>query len=118
MSFALGSVVQALAFEALTVQRRTVAYSAGVASPSVPDTMTVPASVTMSSGKEIQRLPEGRRALAAITIYSTAELLVDDVAAGVLADVVTWRGIEYEAVRVEDWSDFGYWLVIATRRSV
>ena len=57
---------------------------------------TVKAAVQPARPKELLHFPEGQRTREAIKLYSETELRTADIEAGIVADVVTYRGKDYE----------------------
>lgn len=56
-----------------TVTRRVAAtYTAGIATPGATSTFTIVAAVVPASGRDLLRLPEGRRSTETKTIYVAA----------------------------------------------
>lgn len=112
----LAPAVASLAFDAITIERRVGSYVNGVWTPSVsPTSLPIRASIQPINGRDIERLPEGRRSKAAIAIYTTTPLLLDDVATSQMADVITWRGKRWQVDHVESWDTFGYVRALATQ---
>ena len=62
---------------------------------------TVSASAQPLRGEEMQSLPEGRRTMQAIKIYSDTELNTEDEENGISPDVFEFRGDRYEIVTSE-----------------
>lgn len=72
-----------------------------------PTTLSIEAAIQPASGRQLQRLPEGKRNSESIGIWTTTALRTADVAAGVEADVVTYKGAQYQVENVRDWMDSG-----------
>jgi hypothetical protein len=90
----------------ITITRATPgAFVDGYWESGSPETMTVIASVQPLRGRELLALPEAQRVRHPIRIYAEAELHTADQEAGTTADVVTWKGNQYEVATVEDWTD-------------
>lgn len=107
MSFGLGPVVTQLAFDPITVTRAAGAYTSGVWVAGLPSTFDAVASITPLKGRELARLPEGRRENGAVQAFLIVELRN--------GDRFTWSSATYEVDVVEDWSTYGYWRVLAAR---
>lgn len=104
----LADAVSALAFETLAATRPTGAFVAGVWTPAAATAFTLQASATQASGRDLQRLPEGRRTTGGIRLITTTELRV--------GDRVTWQGSDYEVGAVANWSAVGgFWDAIASQ---
>lgn len=65
--------------------------------------IVVVASAMPLRGAELQTLPEGKRAMQAIKIYSNTELQTVDEENGVSADVLIYRSERYEVTTSEPW---------------
>lgn len=63
------------------------------------------ANVQPTSGRDLQRLPEGARSSETITVWSKTELRT--ATSNAPADRVRYRGRIYEAQSLEDWSQLG-----------
>lgn len=103
----VGAAVEALAFDTITLTRPVWTLTNGVQTVDNSDATDISASVTQLSGRDLERLPEGRRTRGAIQVFATSEVLV--------ADRITWHGEEYEVDVAEDYSTYGYWRALATR---
>lgn len=89
-----------------TVIRRHAATSAkgkSKASTVAPDEFEVTASVQPATGRDLQRLPEGRRTEETKTVITTTRLQVGGQGAEYEADRVVIDGAEWEAQNVKDW---------------
>lgn len=58
------------------------------------------AVVQFLSGDEMQRLPEGERYKEAIRIDTKFNLN--------LQDVITYKGVNYRIINMQDWGEYGY----------
>lgn len=67
------------------------------------------ATVTQPSQKEIKRLPESTLTSDAIRVTSQTELDTN-------SDIVMFHGSDYTVQFVDDYSHFGYWRAVCTRR--
>lgn len=87
-----------------TVTRRAAAtITTGRAVAGATSSVTITASVQPASGRDLQRLPEGRRAIETLTLFTTTQLLVGGQGAANEADLVTIGGKVYEVQLVETW---------------
>lgn len=77
----------------------------GRTQPPVTATVSAKASVQPTSGKDLQRLPEGKNTQDLISIWTLTELLLGDVGAGILPDLVLYNGSTYEVEHVEPWTN-------------
>lgn len=112
MAFPLASVVTALSFDTVPVERRGGAYGAdGIWSPSgSPTLFSVPASVSPARSADLQRVPEGRGTRGVIRLILTTQLQP--------GDRVTWRGVVWEVGVVDDWTVVGgFWDCLATKET-
>lgn len=60
------------------------------------------------NGKERLLLPEGERNREIIKIYSESEFFTADELNNKSADIVTWKGKEYEIINVSDWNNSNF----------
>lgn len=81
--------------------------AAGRVVPSVDTPFSFIASFQPANGKELQRLPEGKRNGDIIAIYTTQALTIGGPGTGFLPDRVTVDGSSYEVEHVEHWKAFG-----------
>lgn len=88
-------------------RRQAGALFRGVAGPITSTLMTIQASVQPATGKDLLRLPEGRRANQTRVIFTTTELFVGDQGDPFLADVVMINGEPWEVQHVETWLQAG-----------
>lgn len=87
---------------AYTVTRRAAGtYPGGVATPGTPSTITIEAAVQPLAGRDLKRLPEGRRAEEARTVFTVTELLVGGENQPHEADLISIDGGLYEVSSVQ-----------------
>lgn len=87
-----------------TVTRRQVGvFLRGIAQPTTDVTFTITASIQPASGKDMLRLPEGRRANETRTLFTATQLYTGDQGSGYEADLVEVDGDLWELVTVSDW---------------
>lgn len=104
----LSSLVDSFATGTYTVTRRTAAgYLRGVANPTTDETFAIRASVQPATGKDLLRLPEGRRADETRIIFTTTQLLIGDEGLTTEADTVSIDGQNWEVQHVESWLQAG-----------
>lgn len=85
----------------------------GVFTVPIPDRLLMSGIVQPASGNDLLRfLPEGERASASIRVYCTRELIMGD-GVKTLSDIIIWNGGQYRVAFRKQWSQFGYWFVIA-----
>lgn len=84
----------------------------GVGARGAPALASIVASVQPITGKDLQSLPEGRRADEAKAVFTTSELRV--------ADRVAIGGDVLEVDKVEQWDAFGatYYRAVCSRRTM
>lgn len=119
MSIELDAVdlIDSLSTGVYVVTRRAAAtYVDGVAVPGVTSTFGVVAAVVPASGRDLLRLPEGRRSVETRAIYTAGPLLVGARAGVNEADLVEIDGDAWEVQMVETWkAATGYVKAIAQR---
>jgi len=82
----------------------------------VPEVTLVYAAVQPSTPKELEDLPENRRAGSSITIYSPQLLQSLSTSEARQPDRILWHGDVYEVEKVEEWCEVGgYCKAIATK---
>ena len=83
----------------------------GRAVPGLATTFPAVAMVAPLSGRDLQRLPEGLRAMELRNFFSTVALRT-----GAAPDVVSIGGEDWQAEHVEDWGGLGaYWRTVVRR---
>lgn len=109
-----------LANATITITHRVeVPRVLGRTQPPTTATVSALASVQPTSGKDLQRLPEGRNTQDLISVWTLAELLLGDVGAGILPDLITYAGGTSEVEHVEPWTNHlgvTYYFGIARRQ--
>lgn len=77
-------------------------------------TVNIIASVQPASGRDLLRLPEGRRSVETRIVYTATQLFVGAQGAGFESDVVTIDGEKWEVQQVQSWEsvDPTYWRCI------
>lgn len=86
-----------------------------IPNPSDP-VFQIRAAIQPTSGRDLQRLPEGLRTTQLITIYTNTPLQTALAPSGNIADVVNYGGHSYQCQTVLDWSESGgYNKVIAQK---
>jgi hypothetical protein len=101
-------MIQLLNALTYTVTRYTpsVAYVNGLPAQGAATSLEIRASIQPMRGDELQRAPEGLRAVHGIKLYAGRELVLRTVeAVGPQADRVTYKGREYQVHRVLDYDD-------------
>jgi hypothetical protein len=101
-----------------TIIRRTFGAldSAGRETPATTTSVAITASIQPMSGTDLERLPEGSLATDFIVVFSPSLLITADTTTGRDADVIVYRGEEYEVVSVEPWVEIGgYYRAIAQK---
>jgi len=91
----------------------------GVWSGPTPATLTMDAFVEHASPEDLMQLPEEERTKETIAVFTTTPLQTSDVAQQLTADVVTWRGRQWQVCQVSNNSLFlGVSRVLAQRVGV
>lgn len=110
MTIDLSPIVEALSFDTIEVDSSTGEYDAetGLWEQGEVETNTIQASVQPTEGSTTTDLAEGDRVGEVITIFAKAALVVADVRAGRMADVVTWGGEKYTVIGVQNWAAYGF----------
>jgi hypothetical protein len=90
-----------------TVTHRTAsAYTDGRRTAPTTSTESITASVQPASGRDIQRLPEGKRDRETIVIFTATQLKVG-LAGAQEADLISVNGSSFEVTTVEPWAALG-----------
>lgn len=91
--------------EVITITRKTGgSYVNGVWTPAADATSSARASVQPLIGAELQRLPEGQRTGEVYKLYTATQLYAASETLARDADLITWRGAQYQVEIVEVWS--------------
>ena len=106
-----------LGFAAFTVQQTTYRRQNG---ESVPSIQMLPASGCIHPGtpEMLQLLPEEERHEDFIAVYTDFPLRLGENNGGTaytVPDRILWNGAAWRAVRVRDWSVFGYYQALAVK---
>lgn len=102
----LASLIESFATGTYTVTRRARAaqpFVRGIAQSTTNSTVTIRGSVQPASGKDLLRLPEGRRVVETRTLFTTTKLYTGGQGATHEADLVTIDGDSWEVQHVESW---------------
>lgn len=75
----------------------------GIVQATTDATFTITASIQPASGKDLLRLPEGRRSDETRTLFTATQLYVGDQGDDYECDLVSVDGQLYEVSHVEDW---------------
>lgn len=87
-----------------TVTRRPRAQMVrGRAVPGTTSTLTIDACVQQATGRDLLRLPEGRRSIETRVVYSATALLTGAQGGTNEADLVAIDGLSWEVQHVEPW---------------
>lgn len=96
-----------------TVTRRAAAtYVAGRVVAGATSTFTITASIQSASGRDLLRLPEGRRSTDTQVVYTTTELKCGSQANANESDQVTIDGALWEVQHIEAWPTGSYYRAI------
>lgn len=100
----------------ITLRRPAVPTLAneGVASFTYLPDVQISADVEDASPADLKSLPEGTNLDDVIAVWSGSELKIGD-QSGQGSDVLIVDGKHYRVVKLEDWSENGYWMAFAER---
>lgn len=103
-----------------TVTRLAAAtYVNGVAQQGATSTLSTRAALWPAQGRDLERLPEGRRSLQTLAGVADVELLVGAQGGANEADLVAVSGVQWEVQRSGPWPNApGFWSVILQRPNV
>ena len=110
-----GSLISSLSTGDYTITRTaigtygTAAGTGGVAIPGATSTLTINAAIYQASGRDLERLPEARRSISTIKIFTTT-LLYTGAQSGqggaqgsFQADTISYNGVTHELQTVGTW---------------
>tara|TARA_R110002012_G_scaffold271932_2_gene457262 strand:- start:751 stop:1140 length:390 start_codon:yes stop_codon:yes gene_type:complete len=78
--------------------------STGMATQGTTSITQAQAVIIPATGKDLKNLPEAQRIKEAIKIYTDEALQTADDNTSKNADVITWRGVNYQIQNMEDWT--------------
>lgn len=92
-----------------TVTRRVKAGydSKGVAKSMTTSTLSIVAAIVPAEGRDLERLPEGRRSFETRAVFTATPLLVGDENAANESDLITVDEASWEVESVANWSSLG-----------
>ena len=100
----LPDIIQSFGTGTYLVTRRAKAvFVAGRATPGATTTISIEASVQPATGRDLLRLPEGRRTQETRLVYTTTRLTPGAQGAAYEADLVLIEGNTWEVQHVETW---------------
>lgn len=98
------SLIDDFATGTYTLTRRaTSGYTGGIANAPTNTTVSISASVQPANGRDLLRLPEGRRTQETQVVFSATELRVGGENLGYDADLITIAGRTWEVQQVQTW---------------
>ncbi len=104
MSLDAADLIASFASGDYTVTRRAKAtYVQGRTVPGATSTLTINASVQSSEGRDLLRLPEGRRSVDTQVVYTVTQLLVGAQNAPYESDLISIDGGTWEVQHCEKW---------------
>ena len=109
----LSGTIRRLANAECPVERRSGSYVDGRWVAGAPERFSVLASVQPLGGASLLRLSEGQRSREQIVVFTETALRIADASTAIPADLVTWRGHQYEVQTVEGWDSF--WRCVAAK---
>lgn len=102
----LSAVIDALQTGTYTVTRPAASsYTAGVLDTPGTSTLTITACVQTATGRDLKRLPEGRRTDELKAVFTATQLHTQESGQG--ADLISIDGDMYEVQTVERWDTSG-----------
>ncbi len=103
----IAALMASFATGTYTVTRRTrsTAVTRGVVDDGVETSLTVRGSVSPGLGADLLKVPEGRRTNETQVIFTDTRLYVGEPTEGYEADRLLIRGVLYELVHLETWTD-------------
>lgn len=75
--------------------------------PGSPSTLNIKASVQPLNANEVAALPEGRRSVGSMKLYTSTQLIGVDPATKQNPDIVTIDGFDYEVFQTKPWQNLG-----------
>ena len=100
-----------------TITRRAAAtYVNGIAVPGATTTLQTTAAFWPASGRDLQRLPEGRRSLATMAGVSTEKLVLGGQGGANEADLITIDGEPWEVQTVGTWPNNPRFYTVVVQR--
>lgn len=106
LDFDATDLIESLGTGTYTVTRRAAATTDGHgrAVAGSTSTLTITAGVQPASGRDLQRLPEGRRTIETRVVYTITPLLTGGKGAANEADLISIEGATYEVELAQKWS--------------
>jgi hypothetical protein len=109
--------------QSFSVYRTTGSFVKGAWVAAEPKEFEMKGVITPASPKEINQLPEGDRISGAISVYTRDRVYSTDSSAtvsrrtgqGVISDKIIWKGEYYKVYALSDYSDYGFYNVVAAR---
>jgi hypothetical protein len=100
-----------------TVSRRVAStYTKGNPVSAIPSTFTIDAAVIPATGKDLQRLPEGRRAIESKTVYTPTLLYTGGQGEANEADWISIDSANWEVQHVETWeADASFYVCVVQK---
>ncbi len=100
-----------------TVTRRAAAtYPNGIATPGSTSTLTIIAAVVPASGRDLERLPEGRRSTETRKVFTDTPIIVGAEGGANESDLIAIGGDNWEAQTCGTWPALtGYYEVLVQR---
>lgn len=133
----LAPAIAMLAFDEITISRRTRTYNAqGVLVLSDPEEIgpfaanvqTLGAAAGQSAGgraglagttgANVDQTRHGQRTYGGIVVFSTTEILAADDVSGQQSDEVTYNGVVYSVSHVDPWTASNYWRAVCVKKEV
>ena len=97
-------LIESLSTGTYTITRRVAgSYVNGIYVPGATSTFTIIAAIVPATGRDLLRLPEGRRSVETRILFTTSTMLVGAQAGTNDADLVTVDGDVWEVQQSEAW---------------
>ena len=72
--------------------------------------------VSVATAEDLEMVPEGDRVTGMMAFWASVQLFETHVSGTPgISDVITWEGFEYRIITVRNYSNRGYWKVLAAR---
>lgn len=102
----VGDLILAFASTYVVSRSTKSTYTKGRAVPGTTTTLTIAASVQPASGRDLLRLPEGRRSIETRVVWTPTPLLVGQQGENNEADIIAIGGGNWEVQHTEPWVDY------------
>jgi len=112
----LSGAVLDCSVEALLIRHLAVNYEKGRKQEALTEECEIHASISPMTARDLKRFPEGQLAEGTVLIITPTELFTVRTSTCQIADVVRYKGIDYQISTVNDWFDLGgFYEAVGTR---